>query len=98
MFENLPRLKRLRLASNHLTALDPDTFRGASDLSLLELSHNPIKLPEQGSFLNQRSLLELSCRNCSWTELYENTFRNTSKLTALKIDQNDFDKVSQVIY
>lgn len=94
MFEDLPRLQRLRLSSNLLTALEPDTFRGASDLSLLDLSNNPIHLPADASFLNQPSLLELNCRNCSWTEIYEDTFKNTPRLTALRIDNNDFNKVS----
>uniref|UniRef100_A0A1I8P948 LRRNT domain-containing protein n=1 Tax=Stomoxys calcitrans TaxID=35570 RepID=A0A1I8P948_STOCA len=92
MFEDLPRLQRLRLASNRLTDIDPDTFRGASDLSLLDLNNNAIKLRRDKSFLNQPSLLELNCRNCSWTEIYEDTFKNTSRLTALRIDNNDFDK------
>lgn len=93
MFDDLPRLQRLRLASNRLTDIDPDTFRGASDLSLLDLSNNPIKLRDEKSFLNQPSLLELNCRNCSWTDIYEDTFKNTPHLTALRIDNNDFNKV-----
>ncbi|XP_011293939.1 oligodendrocyte-myelin glycoprotein [Musca domestica] len=92
MFEDLPRLQRLRLSSNLLTAIEPDTFRGASDLSLLDLSNNPIHLPADASFLNQPSLLELNCRNCSWREIYEDTFKNTPRLTALRIDNNDFNK------
>ncbi|XP_075159844.1 uncharacterized protein LOC142232990 [Haematobia irritans] len=92
MFEDLPHLQRLRLASNRLTDIDPNTFHGASDLSLLDLSNNAISLPEDRSFLNQPSLVELNCRNCSWAGIYENTFKNTSRLTALRIDNNDFSK------
>ena len=90
----MPRLQRLKLANNLLTSINPDTFIGATDLSLLDLSNNSIVLNEQGSFLNQPSLLELNCRNCSWSELYDDTFKNTSSLTALRIDLNDFKKVS----
>lgn len=93
VFVDLPRLQRLKLSNNLLTYIHPDTFTGASDLSLLDLSNNSIVLKEEGSFLNQPSLTELSCRNCSWSELYDDTFKNTSSLTALKIDLNDFNKV-----
>ncbi|XP_046809000.1 toll-like receptor 3 [Lucilia cuprina] len=92
VFVDLPRLQRLKLSNNYLTSIHPDTFTGASDLSLLDLSNNSIVLNDHKSFLNQPSLLELNCRNCSWTELYDETFKNTSSLTALRIDLNDFNK------
>lgn len=79
-----------------LTTIHPDTFAGASDLSSLDLSNNSIVLNEQGSFLNQASLVELNCRNCSWSELYDDTFKNTSSLTALRIDLNNFNRVSSI--
>lgn len=93
VFVDLPRLQRLKLSNNRLTDIHPDTFAGASDLSALDLSNNSIVLNEHVSFLNQPSLLELNCRNCSWQELYNDSFKNISSLTALRIDLNNFNKV-----
>ncbi|KAL9904505.1 uncharacterized protein ACN2A1_004833 isoform 1-T1 [Glossina fuscipes fuscipes] len=90
IFNGLTRLQRLHLASNLLTTIEPDTFHGATDLSLLDLSNNSIVLPQQGSLLNQTSLLEFHCRNCSWSYISKDTFKNTPSLTVLRIDQNDF--------
>uniref|UniRef100_A0A1A9V4D3 LRRNT domain-containing protein n=1 Tax=Glossina austeni TaxID=7395 RepID=A0A1A9V4D3_GLOAU len=92
IFSGLTRLQRLHLASNLLTTIEPDTFHGATALTLLDLSNNSIVLPQQGSLLNQSSLLEFYCRNCSWSHIYKDTFKNTPSLTVLRIDQNDFGR------
>lgn len=93
-FTGMERLRRLRLANNQLTKIDPDTFSGATDLALLDLSNNSIIQRTDGSFLNQPSLIEFSCSNCSWTELPEQIFTNMSALNALRLDNNEFKRVS----
>ncbi|XP_022217984.2 leucine-rich repeat and transmembrane domain-containing protein 2 [Drosophila obscura] len=91
-FHGLERLRRLRLANNRLTKIEPDTFVGATDLELLDLSNNSISQRLDGSFLNQPSLIEFSCSNCSWTELPEQTFVNMSALQTLRLNNNNFEQ------
>jgi len=90
----LERLHRLRLANNQLTNIEPDTFAGATDLELLDLSNNTISQPTDGSFVNQPSLTEFRCSNCSWTSLPEQIFMNMSGLKVLRLDHNEFKRVS----
>ncbi|XP_017842132.1 leucine-rich repeat and transmembrane domain-containing protein 2 [Drosophila busckii] len=91
-FVGLTRLRRLRLANNHLNKIDPDTFADATDLALLDLSNNTIAQRTDGSILNQPSLTDFSCSNCSWTELPEQIFMNMSALNSLRLDHNDFKR------
>lgn len=93
-FNGLHRLQRLRLANNQLTKIDADTFESATDLSALDLSNNRIVQRTDGSFLNQPSLKEFSCSNCSWTELPDQIFSNMSALSMLRLDENEFKRVS----
>lgn len=93
-FNGLHRLQRLRLANNQLTKIDADTFESATDLSALDLSNNRIAQRTDGSFLNQPSLKEFSCSNCSWTELPDQIFSNISALSMLRLDENEFKRVS----
>uniref|UniRef100_A0A1A9X334 LRRNT domain-containing protein n=1 Tax=Glossina brevipalpis TaxID=37001 RepID=A0A1A9X334_9MUSC len=98
VFNGLIKLQKLHLASNLLTTIEPETFQGATDLRLLDLSNNSIVSPKDGSsLLNQSSLLEFNCRNCSWSDIYQDTFKNTPSLTALRIDQNDFNKKINIL-
>lgn len=92
-FNGLHRLQRLRLANNQLTKIDADIFESATDLSALDLSNNRIVQRTDGSFLNQPSLKEFSCSNCSWTELPDQIFSNMSALSMLRLDENDFKQV-----
>ncbi|XP_034482512.1 leucine-rich repeat-containing G-protein coupled receptor 6 isoform X2 [Drosophila innubila] len=91
-FNGLERLLRLRLANNQLTNIEPDTFAGATDLKLLDLSNNTILQHTDGSFVNQPSLTEFSCSNCSWTSLPEQIFMNISGLKVLRLDHNEFKR------
>ncbi|XP_067642874.1 uncharacterized protein [Eurosta solidaginis] len=92
IFSGLKHLQRIRLIDNQLTQLEPDTFSDAVDLSELDLSNNSILLRSDGPFLVQPSLLKFSCRNCSWTQLYDDTFTGLAGLNTLNLDFNDLDK------
>lgn len=95
--KHLPRLQRLNLSNNQLTNLGTDIFQEAPVLKSLDISSNVIQLKSNQSLLNQPSLLELYCRNCSWSTVYEITFQGTPSLNTLQLDQNDFQKVN-IIY
>ncbi|XP_012159576.1 slit homolog 3 protein isoform X2 [Ceratitis capitata] len=92
IFAGLSHLQRLWLNDNKIKHIEPDTFSGINDLSELDLSNNSILLNNAGPFLSQPNLLKLSCRNCSWTKLFDNTFKGLTGLQSLKLDFNDFNK------
>ncbi|XP_017466025.1 PREDICTED: slit homolog 1 protein isoform X2 [Rhagoletis zephyria] len=91
VFVGLKYLQRLRLTDNQLTHIEPDAFLG-TDLSELDISNNTIVLRSDGPFLTQTTLRKFACRNCSWSQIYDDTFKGLDGLQSLKLDLNDFGK------
>ncbi|XP_054735252.1 vasorin isoform X1 [Anastrepha obliqua] len=89
-FAELKYLQRLRITDNKLAHVEPNAFSG-TDLRELDLSNNSIVLRSDGPFLIQPALLKFNCRNCSWTQLYDDTFKELVSLNSLKLDLNDFN-------
>ncbi|PSN57698.1 hypothetical protein C0J52_00298 [Blattella germanica] len=94
-FRNLPKLVSLDLTDNHIYFINPDAFSENKLLKRLCLSHNTaLHLHSEFSFLNLPSLEILKLSGCRVREFTPQTFRNTSNLKALAID----DTYMAVIY
>uniref|UniRef100_A0A182KBQ4 LRRNT domain-containing protein n=1 Tax=Anopheles christyi TaxID=43041 RepID=A0A182KBQ4_9DIPT len=89
----LDALDLLDLSSNQLSHLDSDCFSEASkSLRRLQLSNNPIVLPDSGPFLVLPELEQLYLANCNMTELPDETFSELGALTLLDLFGNQFDE------
>ncbi len=81
VFDNLKDLKKLNLANNNLTSVDPATFSSLSNLTFLSFFANQLeKLPE--------SLLS-SLPNLGWLDLRENDLFEIPK-SVLKLEKLNY--------
>ncbi|XP_058067420.1 oligodendrocyte-myelin glycoprotein [Anopheles bellator] len=89
----MDRLSLLDLSSNQLSHLDSDSFGEVSkSLRRLNLSDNPLVLPDSGPFLALPELEELYLVGCNLTELPDETFSELGGLSLLDLFGNQFDE------
>lgn len=101
LFANLTRLESLELNNCDLkTPIDPKVFgeRTSTNIIELQLSGNPLVVPEDGSLLpEQLSNLEiLGLSNCNLVHLNENLFSRTRNLTQLNLSGNNISGIENL--
>lgn len=86
-FANALNLTEIDLSSNNITSLDLPNFHS---LTTLDLSFNPIKQINDGTFSKFAALQKLNLSHTNRTEFKCNTFNQHTNLQVLDISGNDF--------
>ncbi|KRX78917.1 Leucine-rich repeat-containing protein 15 [Trichinella sp. T6] len=88
-FLSFPSMKVLSLASNRLSNLHPDAFKGCcSTLEVLSLQRNQIESLPDGLFASMGNLSKLFLSENNLTNLDENIFYGMEQLNVLSVSHN----------
>ncbi|KRX19266.1 Leucine-rich repeat-containing protein 15, partial [Trichinella nelsoni] len=88
-FLSFPSMKVLSLASNRLSNLHPDAFKGCcSTLEVLSLQRNQIESLPDGLFASMGNLSKLFLSENNLTNLDENIFHGMEQLNVLSVSHN----------
>lgn len=91
--DSAPNLGSLFLASNRIETVDP--FLGnLTQLTILDLSFNPIRYIDDDIFANLTGLESLEVRGCNLTEITEDSFANQLKLQILDLSENNLTTIN----
>ncbi|XP_019617828.1 PREDICTED: leucine-rich repeat and fibronectin type III domain-containing protein 1-like protein, partial [Branchiostoma belcheri] len=90
-----PSIESLELRSNHITMIDPDTFKTLPKLRSLILSDNQITMIQVGTFQNLPNLQRLGLMGNKITIIKAKTFQNLPELRYLKLANNQITTIQK---
>jgi len=87
-------LARLHLNNNQITEINPSTFAGCTNLTVLQLNNNQITEINPSTFAGCLSLRELHLRNNLITKINPLTFADCPDLRGLRLNNNQIVQIA----
>lgn len=95
--DGVPNLGSLFLASNRIDSIDPD-LGDLMELTVLDLSYNPIRYIDDDVFANLTALESLEMRGCNLTEINGASFVNKIALQILDLSENNLTMIDLDVF
>ncbi|CBY23515.1 unnamed protein product [Oikopleura dioica] len=94
-FENLPKLKTLKIGFNKITKINDDSFAGLEKLEELNLEYNSISEIEEKAFSNLSKLRKIFLNGNSLHSIPEKVFTWMPNLNTANLDKNALRSLSK---
>ena len=98
LLESLSSLKRLNLAKNGISELEPGSLQRTRGLTYLNISHNSLREVGPATFEGLTRLFELDLSHNELVTLSDNTFTDQRELEFVNLSNNQIQLVSSQLF